>query len=62
MNGHNQNGLEKNGLGAYAIVIGRSFWNGINLCLKVFSLIVKLLRLADGDQKASMGFLYGELQ
>ncbi|XP_023753043.1 uncharacterized protein LOC111901427 [Lactuca sativa] len=63
MNGHNQNGPEqKNGTGAYAIVISRPFWNGVNLCLKVFSPLVKLLRLANGDQKASMGFLYGELQ
>ncbi|CAH1420053.1 unnamed protein product [Lactuca virosa] len=51
----------KNGTGAYEIVIIRSFWNGVNLCLKVFSPLVKILRLADGDRKASMGFLYGEI-
>lgn len=52
----------KSGGAAYAIVISRSFWNGVNLCLKVFSPLVKLLRLVDGDRKPSMGFLYGELQ
>ncbi|PWA67183.1 hypothetical protein CTI12_AA321880 [Artemisia annua] len=37
----------KKGKGAYSIVI---------------SPLVKVLRLADGDQKPSMGFLYGELK
>lgn len=52
----------KNGKGAYAIVMSPSFWNGVNLCLKVISPLVQVLRLADGDQKPSMGFLYGELK
>ncbi|GJX09050.1 pescadillo-like protein [Tanacetum coccineum] len=38
-----------------------SFRDGVNLCLKNYPL-VKVLRLADGDQKPSMGFLYGDLK
>ncbi|GJZ07223.1 putative transcription factor/ chromatin remodeling BED-type(Zn) family protein [Tanacetum coccineum] len=42
---------------AYSIVMSPSFWNGVNLCLKVISPLIKVLRLVDGDQKPSMGFL-----
>ena len=52
----------KNGKVAYSIVMSPSFWHGVNLCLKVIFPLVKVLRLADGDQKPSMGFLYGELK
>ena len=31
------------GKGAYAIVMSISFWNGISLCLKVISPLVKVL-------------------
>nr|XP_011470559.1 PREDICTED: uncharacterized protein LOC101302707 [Fragaria vesca subsp. vesca] len=44
------------------IALSPSFWNGVNLCLKVFAPLVKVLRLVDGDRKPSMGFVYGELQ
>ncbi|GKC98200.1 putative transcription factor/ chromatin remodeling BED-type(Zn) family protein [Tanacetum coccineum] len=47
---------------AYSIIMSPSFWNGVNLCLKVISPLVKVLRLVDGDQKPSIGFLYGELK
>lgn len=52
----------KNGKGAYEIVMSRAFWNVVNLCLKVISSLVKVLRLVDGDRKPSMGFLYGEIK
>nr|GEW74104.1 hypothetical protein [Tanacetum cinerariifolium] len=47
---------------AYSTVMSPSFWNGVNLCLNVISPLVKVLRLVDGDQKPSMGFLYEELK
>ncbi|GJY19720.1 pescadillo-like protein [Tanacetum coccineum] len=52
----------KNGQLAYSIVMSLSFSNGVNLCIKMISPLVKVLRLADGYQKPSMGFLYGELK
>lgn len=42
--------------------MSRAFWNVVNLCLKVISSLVKVLRLVDGDRKPSMGFLYGEIK
>ncbi|KAL5831913.1 hypothetical protein ACOSQ4_017267 [Xanthoceras sorbifolium] len=30
-------------------------------CLKVFTPLVKVLRLVDGDRKPAIGFIYGEL-
>ncbi|GKC39208.1 hypothetical protein Tco_1051592 [Tanacetum coccineum] len=39
-----------NGKGAYSIIVSPSFWNEVNLCLKVISVLVKVLRLADGDE------------
>ncbi|KAG5528703.1 hypothetical protein RHGRI_029392 [Rhododendron griersonianum] len=49
------------GKAAYATVMSQAFWNGVTLCLKVFGLSVMVLRLVDGDQKPSMGYVYGEL-
>ncbi|CAL1400204.1 unnamed protein product [Linum trigynum] len=46
---------------AYDTVLSVRFWNGVEICLKVFEPLVKLLRLVDGDVKPSMGFVYGEL-
>lgn len=43
-------------------MISESFWIGVSQCLKVFAPLVRVLRLVDGDQKPSMGFLYGELK
>lgn len=43
-------------------ILSLTFWNGVSLCLKVFAPLVKVLRLADGDKKPAMGFIYGELQ
>nr|XP_043624823.1 uncharacterized protein LOC122596332 isoform X2 [Erigeron canadensis] len=49
------------GKATYAMVLGFSFWAGVSLCLKVFTPLVKILRMVDADQKPSMGFVYGEL-
>ncbi|KAJ0242554.1 hypothetical protein HA466_0205140 [Hirschfeldia incana] len=42
-------------------VMSCSFWNNVNTFLKVFSPMVKVLRLADGEEISSLGFIYGEL-
>ncbi|KAL6531356.1 hypothetical protein OROMI_027719 [Orobanche minor] len=49
------------GKGAVAIAHSASFWRGVSLCLKVFALLVKMLRIFDGYRKPTMGFVYGEL-
>ncbi|CAN1792052.1 hypothetical protein LINPERHAP1_LOCUS19532 [Linum perenne] len=51
----------KKGKDATATMLSGTFWNGVNLCLKVFEPLVSVLRLVDGDVKPSMGFVYGEL-
>ncbi|KAL9658954.1 hypothetical protein QQ045_015582 [Rhodiola kirilowii] len=56
-----KHGKSAKGNVAASIVLSAPFWNGVSLCLKVFAPLFKVLRLADGDQKPSIGFLYGEL-
>ncbi|XP_020224185.2 uncharacterized protein LOC109806220 [Cajanus cajan] len=53
-------GRDKNGLAfeARQIVIGNDFWSKANDILKVFEPLVKVLRLVDGDEKPTMGFIY----
>jgi len=51
----------KKGKDATATVLNMQFWRNVSLCLKVFEPLVKVLRLADGDVKPSMGYVYGEL-
>ncbi|CAL1368377.1 unnamed protein product [Linum trigynum] len=51
----------KKGKEAYDTVLSVRLLNGVEVCLKVFEPLVKLLRLVDGDVKPSMGFVYGEL-
>ena len=51
----------KKGKEAFDIVVPNDFWNLIELCLRVFTLLVKVLRLVDGEEKPSMGFVYREL-
>ncbi|CAH9123996.1 unnamed protein product [Cuscuta epithymum] len=46
---------------AYETIIRNQFWDSVELCLRVFTPLVKVLRLVDGDDKPSMGFAYGEL-
>ncbi|XP_056850759.1 uncharacterized protein LOC130500076 [Raphanus sativus] len=43
-------------------VMSCSFWNNVTTVLKVFSPIVKVLRLADGEKIPSLGFIYGDSQ
>ncbi|KAK3198264.1 hypothetical protein Dsin_021679 [Dipteronia sinensis] len=50
------------GKAAYNTVLSIMFWNGMEYCLRVFSPLVRVLRLVDGDRKPSMGFLYVELK
>ncbi|CAN0907036.1 hypothetical protein LINGRAHAP2_LOCUS24582 [Linum grandiflorum] len=51
----------KKGKNAYVMVLANRFWGGVDSCLKVFELLVKLLRLVDRDVKPSMSFVYGQL-
>ena len=51
----------KKGKDATATVLNIQFWRNVSLCLKIFELLVKVLRLVDGDVKPSMGYVYGEL-
>ncbi|KAH6776392.1 hAT transposon superfamily protein [Perilla frutescens var. hirtella] len=51
----------KKGKDVYGVVMSLRFWSGVGLCLQVFTPLIKVLRIADGDTKPSMGFLYGEL-
>ncbi|KAL2330589.1 hypothetical protein Fmac_018170 [Flemingia macrophylla] len=53
-------GREKNGLAyeARQIIIGSDFWSKANDILKVYEPLVKVLRLVDGDEKPTMGFIY----
>uniref|UniRef100_A0A1J3GG42 Uncharacterized protein n=1 Tax=Noccaea caerulescens TaxID=107243 RepID=A0A1J3GG42_NOCCA len=37
------------------------FWSSMTLVLKIFSPLVKVLRLADGEKIPSLGFIYGEI-
>ncbi|XP_022883756.1 uncharacterized protein LOC111400579 [Olea europaea var. sylvestris] len=51
----------KKGKEALDIVVPNDFWILIDLCLRVFTPLVKVLRLVDGEEKPSMGFVYREL-
>ncbi|CAN1855903.1 hypothetical protein LINPERHAP1_LOCUS41898 [Linum perenne] len=51
----------KKGKDAIATMLSVTFWNGVNLCLKVFEPLMKVLEMVDGDVKPSMGFVYGQL-
>ena len=46
---------------AFDIVVPDYFWNSIELCLRVFTPLMKVFRLVDGEWKPLMGFVYGEL-
>ncbi|CAH9057624.1 unnamed protein product [Cuscuta epithymum] len=53
-------GKEKSGpvCEAKTIVLDNNFWTKANDILKIFEPLVKVLRLADGDDKPTMGFIY----
>ncbi|CAN7057041.1 unnamed protein product [Brassica oleracea var. botrytis] len=42
-------------------VMSYAFWSSVMVILKVFTPMVKVLRLADGEKIPSLGFVYGEL-
>ena len=44
-----------------ATVMSKSFWNGVNCYLKIFSPIFWLLCMVDSDTYLSIGFIVGEL-
>ncbi|CAH1432877.1 unnamed protein product [Lactuca virosa] len=50
------------GRASYGTVTSLQFWAGVTQCLKVFSPLVKVLRMVDADWKPSMGLVYGELK
>jgi hypothetical protein len=53
-------GKEKSGPGheAKKIVLSKDFWSKAKDILKVYEPLVQVLRLVDGDEKPTMGFLY----
>jgi len=54
-------GKEKSGGASYEakkVVMDKEFWNKAIEILKVFEPIIKVLKLVDGDDKPTMGFLY----
>ncbi|CAH1422661.1 unnamed protein product [Lactuca virosa] len=50
------------GIVSYKMVTSVQFWSSVTQCLKVFSPLVKFLRMVDADWKPSMGFVYGEIK
>ncbi|XP_073153114.1 uncharacterized protein [Henckelia pumila] len=51
----------KKGKEAFDVIVPNDFWNLVELCLRIFTPLVKVLRLVDGEEKPSMGFVYGKL-
>ncbi|KAL3506747.1 hypothetical protein ACH5RR_032129 [Cinchona calisaya] len=49
----------KKGKQVYEIVFdNQGFWENLDICLKVVSPLIKVLRMVDSDDKPAMGFLY----
>ncbi|XP_042467363.1 uncharacterized protein LOC122050536 [Zingiber officinale] len=53
--------LSKKGKEAFDVVLPNDFWNSMDLCLQIFTPLIKVLRLVDGEEKPSMGFVYREI-
>jgi hypothetical protein len=51
----------KKGKEATATILSAAFWRDVKVMVAVFEPLFRVLRLADGDVKPSMGFIYGEL-
>ncbi|KAL1207419.1 hypothetical protein V5N11_007013 [Cardamine amara subsp. amara] len=49
------------GKNAFDIVMSHGFWSSVMVVLKIFSPLVKVLRLADREKVPSLGFIYGEI-
>nr|KAJ0192763.1 hypothetical protein LSAT_V11C800397080 [Lactuca sativa] len=50
------------GIASYKTVTSVQFWFSVTQCLKVFSPLVKVLRMVDVDWMPSMGFVYEEIK
>jgi len=46
---------------ATGTMVKPAFWNGIALCLRVFEILIKVLRMVDSGIKPAMAFLYGNI-
>ncbi|XP_072983547.1 uncharacterized protein [Typha latifolia] len=46
----------------YSTILNNQFWRQVSLAVKVFTPLVKLLRIVDGERKPPMGFIYGGLK
>jgi hypothetical protein len=40
------------------MILDKEFWKDIVICLRGATPLMKVLRLADSDQKPAMGFIY----
>ncbi|CAA7045305.1 unnamed protein product [Microthlaspi erraticum] len=49
------------GRSSYYTCLSPAFWNGISRAVKLLEPLVKVLRMVEGEKKASMGFIYGEI-
>ncbi|ESQ50174.1 hypothetical protein EUTSA_v10002323mg [Eutrema salsugineum] len=49
------------GKNVFETVMSFGFWNSVMMVLKIFSPLVKVLRLADGENTPPMDFIYGEI-
>ena len=50
---------EKRGKQIESIIFdNQQFWPNVELCLKIVSPLIKVLRMVDSDEKPAMGFLY----
>ncbi|XP_048604830.1 uncharacterized protein LOC125582270 [Brassica napus] len=49
------------GKNTFDTIMSHGFWSSVNVVLKIFSPLVKVLRLADGEKVPSLGFIYGEI-
>ncbi|XP_045831497.1 uncharacterized protein LOC123922868 [Trifolium pratense] len=45
-----------------AIVLDSSFWSNCFMIAKIMALIIKLLKIVDGDERPSMGYVYDGMQ
>jgi hypothetical protein len=44
------------------IILDSSFWNNCYMIAKIMGPIIKLLRIVDGDEQPSMGYVYDGMQ